>query len=353
MDILNLFDSIATFTHSNPDIMYPIIVGTVFISLMNLLYNIIRDIILFKHNCHVRNEDNQREDQRTKQLQDAENARTAIVQRAEEARINLAQRAESERIQASIDAQTLWKERMTWINTVRNTYANFVLTYIQFQKTQLNNKDFDEIKLNLQEKLILLKLYFCPDKNKCSDIDLKNLETNSGKNDQIVDLIDKIQKELEEFHHHKNKYLISEFCYKRCIQCRMKCIFNECVDDSNIICAYDNEKTIIDDIVNPKDAKLKYSPILSKQTEYDMEDDGSLDPNEDYDIPEDCPEDLFEKKDSNPNLCEEIMIKYNIEICQYKEYYSELNNDINELLDAIRCYIKVEWYRNKKQNIAD
>lgn len=96
--------------------------------------------------------------------------------------------------QKNIDANLKSKARIEWIQKVRNTSAELIMLYNTF----LNLEDRDkmlEVFLSSQEKTELLILFFGPEKQN-SKVDIKNMESNDGKNELIVEFLSKLNKDI-------------------------------------------------------------------------------------------------------------------------------------------------------------
>ena len=79
--------------------------------------------------------------------------------------------------------------RVEWIQKVRNVTAELISTYYSV----LNEDNVDELQkaiISAREKVELLVLYFGPEKNSSNEkTDLMNQDTNSGKNDLILEFL--------------------------------------------------------------------------------------------------------------------------------------------------------------------
>jgi hypothetical protein len=121
--------------------------------------------------------------------------------------------------QKNIDASLTANARIEWIQKVRNTTSELIVAYFKLLKTE-NSKDQEKLLeelYNSQEKAELLILYFGPETETISsELEkglLLNKESNEGKNDQIVDLIQELvncfNKHYEDIRSNKFKVLKS------------------------------------------------------------------------------------------------------------------------------------------------
>ena len=113
------------------------------------------------------------------------------------------QKAEDERNKAQIDANLVWNARIEWIQNVRRVTADFISAcYSYLQNVESAKKECQESLLLVQKHCNLLVLYFGPDKppeGKPSATDIYDLETNAGKNEEIVNQIRQIYKLTQKY----------------------------------------------------------------------------------------------------------------------------------------------------------
>lgn len=186
--------------------------------------------------------------------------------------------------------------RIEWIQRVRETAAEAIsLCYSLVYET--DKERAQSILLKAQEKINLLILYFGPDEVKREVLEenndiLKNEVSNEGKNNYIVNFLKKVLKDSQKY-------------YKRKYSCRVQMI-------------------IID--------------LRSLEKSYSMEETGErlIDEDGEFQYVKDYPKEYYEEKEK---LVEEKNKLQNAD---------EFLEDIQELRENLRIYLKVEWKVAKK-----
>lgn len=204
----------------------------------------------------------------------------------------------------SIDADVKAKSRIEWIQRVREATAEFVTAcYMVIGKDQINNDELDGKYTTIREKGYLLKLYFgndtkenqcvkkCPKKD-CPKILIKCEKTNDGKNELINEYIDDI-----------NAYFFGDRYLKANNVALEKLLY--AVAQKLNMSKVDLEDRLENDSINEDDIKDKGGEKL---------------------------EDLKEYKE-----CLNV----------YKQLKKDVENELEELVNVIRLYLKIEWDRAK------
>lgn len=159
---------------------------------------------------------------------------------------NQAQKEENERAKATIDANLTANARIDWIQNVRHATAELVTAcfkYIGSESSELQ-KGWELI----QEKKALFVLYFGPDDISSEKLasDLTDLETNSGKNNQIVAFVDEFCLKLNNYHTNHSQLVVHQ---KNIIDCNSCNIYDEETGECTIkySCIKDEYGTLFDD----------------------------------------------------------------------------------------------------------
>lgn len=124
------------------------------------------------------------------------------------------QKAENARTESLIDANIIWNARVEWIQNVRKVTAEYISACYRYMRycdseywekslndTQ-NNKVVEEMLTLIEEKKLLLSLYFGPDgKNiaEINDVSIFDPLTNDGKNRLIIQLINEINELIRKY----------------------------------------------------------------------------------------------------------------------------------------------------------
>lgn len=201
------------------------------------------------------------------------------------------QKAEDTRTKMQIDANIVWSARVEWIQNVRNITAELITVvnnYILSRDEDTQKELLEIIRKNSE----LLILYFGPDEKSSIEIDILNKTTNESKNEKIVELIRKIRDEASVYflkENWKNEYHNNvSICEK-------------CKESSEV---YSTCEIIADESISPEE--------MEKRCKNHME--------------------------------------FNLEMAsKYLRENSELRNDITELTEAMRIYLKLEWKRAKER----
>lgn len=90
--------------------------------------------------------------------------------------------------QKNIDATLVASARIEWVQNVRRTTAELIAQYFSIINT-IDKEILTEAVLKANEKTELLILYFGPEDEKEENIDIYNEKDNSGKNRYIVDFL--------------------------------------------------------------------------------------------------------------------------------------------------------------------
>lgn len=200
--------------------------------------------------------------------------------------------AENKRNESQIDANIVWNARVEWIQNVRRLTAEFITDCYKYIRT-CNNLPKESLNL-VEEKRLLLILYFGPDghvgdQNKANDI--FDEKTNNAKNDLIIDLINRIYKQIKDYHRAQK---IFENCHKELLKCL------ECEK------AYANKQYICE--VNEDGDKFIENDCLNHQEEVNKQERES-----------------------------------------YKIIHG-LSEDLESLSKAMRIYLKIEWNHAKNRD---
>lgn len=104
---------------------------------------------------------------------------------------DIIQNKEDQRTKMQFDANIVWAARVEWIQNVRNLTAEFItnLNKFMFSEDNITRKKYLEL---IHAKSNLLILYFGPDKQSNTKVDLFDQTSNISKNEHIVKLIENI-----------------------------------------------------------------------------------------------------------------------------------------------------------------
>jgi hypothetical protein len=202
------------------------------------------------------------------------------------------QEAENKRNESQIDANIVWNSRVEWIQNVRRVTAEFITDCYKYMRAYDNSS---KESLNLvEEKKLLLILYFGPDGhgadlNKATNI--FDAQTNNGKNDLIVNLINEIYFQIK-------KYYDASRTLEQCNKELTKCV--EC----------ENGRA--------------YKQYFCEKDEYG---------------------DKFSDDD-----CENCKEKIKIQEENSYAVISGLQENLEKLSEAMRIYLKIEWNNAKNRN---
>lgn len=144
------------------------------------------------------------------------------------------QNAENERTKAQIDANLVWNARIEWIQNVRRVTADFINACFSYSQTDISPPSKEE---HLEEKAKLMResinfvhksknlliLYFGPDKPSEGErlaTDIYDQETNAGKNEMIVELIEEIYALACYYLIQKSKYYSARDELNQCDRCK-------------------------------------------------------------------------------------------------------------------------------------
>ena len=197
------------------------------------------------------------------------------------------QAAENRRIESQIDANIVWSARVEWIQNVRRVTAEFITDCYKYMRE--NTKE----SLNLiEEKKLLLILYFGPDgngtdSNKASDI--LDEQTNNAKNELIVDLINKICDQIKDYHGEVESLKYNKGEQSKCSKCESE------MDSKQYLCD-----------INEYDKFSENNCVVYKK-----------------------------------ELDSKIETSY--------KNIRELHNNIKKLTEAMRIYLKIEWNSAKNR----
>ncbi|MBQ9894217.1 MAG: hypothetical protein IJM38_02385 [Ruminococcus sp.] len=209
--------------------------------------------------------------------------------------------------QKKIDADLKARARIEWIQRVREATSSFYSSCNDLLKATSLVKENDEIDTNYIKELVLnarqmgaiLILYFGPEANIDKERELDATDSNKGKNNKMVALIESILNSNENMK--KNH------------------------DETNNKLKYYERK--MDDLL----PKIPYIDIEI--------------PNPD----EDMPSYYMEEDTASEEYIEYTNIekRYNSILNSFSEKYNNQNDRLRKLIDAIRLYLKIEWDRAK------
>ena len=251
-------------------------VGTIVAALIAALMSLISIVVTTRGNKKNR-ENNEK---LTEQIQNAENARTESL----------------------IDANIIWNARVEWIQNVRKVTAEYISAcykYIRYCNLKnleksisdiQNNKDLEKMGTLIEEKKLLLGLYFGPDGKNIEDINNVSISdpfTNDGKNELIIQLIDEINELI-------NMYPAVIYELKEANKELLDCD----------ICKIEGKER--------------------------------------------CPSNEYGDKFSD-NECFEYRSKYYKIKCENSNKKIKLYGDLHKLTDVMRKYLKIEWNRAKNR----
>ena len=141
---------------------------------------------------------------------------------------------ENKRTENQIDANIVWSTRVNWIQQVRDLIAEFIT--VCYQYIQDPDTSTDE-KLNLiEEKKLLLTLYFGPDNNTSyqqSASDILDPQTNNAKNTMIIALINTIHNQIKEYRYARHTLNICYIELARCSECEENNSDKKCFCEHN------------------------------------------------------------------------------------------------------------------------
>lgn len=134
-----------------------------------------------------------------------------------------------------IEASLVWSSRIEWIQNVRRVTADFIASCYMYMQSEKNDQDMLDKNIALVEKnKVLLTLYFGPDTvrpGKKMAKDIWDKTTNAGKNEDIVNFINKIYKQIKTYFTHKYEYETCCDALRHCDRCKhgecTKCESNE------------------------------------------------------------------------------------------------------------------------------
>lgn len=209
------------------------------------------------------------------------------------------QESENRRAEKQIDANIIWNARIEWIHNVRRASAEYISVCYQYISAQSctamqEHKHAKDILNTVNEKSILLKLYFGPDSNcneegKAKTID--DVHTNNAKNEMIKNLIDEINTLIK-------GYQMYSYTVKRCEKESAKCA--QCEN------AYSG-----------KQYQCEKNEYGDKFTDEDCED--------------------FKKRNEDERV-------NNLSKCEL------LHEDLEKLSKSLSIYLKIEWNHAKLRN---
>lgn len=261
------------------------------------------------------------------------------------------QAAEDKRNQCQIDANIVWNARVEWIQNVRRVTAEFITgcykhiqeiddllkinpSSIDILKKKLDSKDIPKEKLDsinvakekldlvkiakekldlvdipktnldlIEERKMLLILYFGPDGNNSNSKKAKGIldkDTNNGKNELIVQSIQNIVKEFKNYTDARYEMEKNRSTALYCDLCDLERIENRRLD-----------------------------PICECQDE-----DGGVYPFTDND-------------------CEEVKLKTKEKENKYSDLEKDMKAKLENLSEAMRIYLKIEWNKTKNRKNID
>jgi len=222
-------------------------------------------------------------------------AKKASEKSEEEARkyneklLRLEQSEENARNRDIIDAQVVWTARVEWIQNVRKLVIEFLSAINSYIEMGYREKKYEEL---LWEKSRLLILYFGPDEENGTTCDLMNKNTNTGKNEKIVELIKEIADGASAYMV-KQQWILN--AHGRMVHCR------ECRNSAEI---YETCE-IIKDI-----------------------DDSKID-----------------------EVCNKYVDDAALEEQRYIRENQQFKDKITYFAEIMRIYLKIEWNRTKKRDI--
>lgn len=100
--------------------------------------------------------------------------------------------------QINVDANLKASARIEWIQNVRNTTSKVLSAYYAILRS-LSDEDLPDLFKDAYEQTQLLMLYFGCDKVENVDIELMSKDTNQGKNELIIDLLEGMQNKTDLF----------------------------------------------------------------------------------------------------------------------------------------------------------
>lgn len=194
--------------------------------------------------------------------------------------------------QKNIDANLVANARIEWIQNVRRTTAELIAQYFSIINT-LDKEILTDAVLKANEKTQLLILYFGPEDNKEEDIDLYNEKDNATKNKYIVDFLNELSDKTDIYY---SNVMIDKLI-------KLKDVKNRRLENlSEHVIDWDYEEIITDE----GETFLNQTPIL--EDEYD----------------------------ASLNILDE-------EIERIAELTNNIQQDLINLQNIIRIYLKIEW----------
>lgn len=104
---------------------------------------------------------------------------------------DILQDKEDQRTKMQIDANIVWSARVEWIQSVRNVTSEFITAVNNFILSEDDTARKQNLEL-IRAKSNLLILYFGPDEDPDTKVDLFNRTSNASKNENIVKFIKNI-----------------------------------------------------------------------------------------------------------------------------------------------------------------
>lgn len=205
------------------------------------------------------------------------------------------QAAENKRNESQIDANIVWNARVEWIQNVRRVTAEFITNCYKYM--QIDGEPSNKDLISVEEKKLLLILYFGPDghgSDQKKATDIFDEKTNDAKNGLIVGLINDIYGQIIRYHHEQK---LLDNCRKELAKCA------EC----------ENGQT-------------------DKQTDKQYV----------------CKINEYEKFSEND--CLNFKDKISKEVEESNTAIRRLSENLNNLSEAMRIYLKIEWDRAKKRD---
>lgn len=203
---------------------------------------------------------------------------------------------DKEKTEKQIDANIVWSARVEWIQNVRKASSEFISACYNYMHIVNENplNDYSEYLNKIEEKMLLLILYFGPDNtNNQTTTDIFDPKTNSNKNEKIVELINNIYEGIKYY----------KIAYNNIKKFRQ--LLGECSSCENL-------RRVREDYFK-------------------------------------CDKDAYGKFTQSD--CEKNQSQYTLDRNKNQKIVYTLNQNLKKLCESMRIYLKIEWNRAKIRDI--